>query len=830
MKHRFIYSILSFVLFSFLTLESYGQGNVGIGTNSPDTSAILDIQSTTQGFLLPRMDSIQRVSIANPAQGLMVYETTSKAIWLWDGTTWKRGSISELDDLSDAKTGYMNGNLFGGLNAGNQMQTNGDNNTAWGMEALFSTNTGDDNTAIGQQSLYSNQNGSWNTAVGTKALTNNTGSYNTAVGRESMKFNTTGIDNTAVGSQSLWRNEDGEFNTAIGDQAMLENENGDHNVAVGNNALSKNVEGNFNTAIGSQSLENNLNNFNTAVGYNSLQSNTTGVRNLAIGAFSLHSNISTSDNIAIGDSALYNNGLGLLFPEEGLENVAIGTNAMKNNTRGHGNTSLGAHTYLKDSLGNNNTVIGNKAMRNAIGSHNSTIGFSAMAHGIGEHNVAIGAFALSENTGYANCSIGSGSSASLKNGNENIVIGTAAFNECKLGSGNIVIGTSALDIDTFSDNNLVIGNSALRTNFSSTHNTVLGNYAGFQTQGSGNVFIGYEAGYYEIGSNKLYIDNSDTINPLIWGDFSEDSLTINGYLTSEEKFVAKSNMEVHDIAVFRNDLFVNNSNGLQYVKLDSNSISTKPVNLIDTAEDLWLQTPHSLLENYGNVRIPKYTLLGIGTTNSPSHSLTIEGIGENLFRLIGDGANGSECRLNFGDANFVYIDEPADDKMRVQADKIGLRREPLVNELELEGGASKTTAGSWLANSDRRIKTKIEEIDNSFALMKKLRPVTFEYTDEWKANHPSIENRPYYNFIAQEYGEVFPHSIQGSGEYLSDDKDEILQIDTYDAQIVTMQAVKDLIKENEELKKQIESLNTSMQNLRAELISLIKESAENTVK
>lgn len=362
------------------------------------------------------------------------------------------------------------------------------------------------------------------------------------------------------------------------------------------------------------------------------------------------------------------------------------------------------------------------------------------------------------------------------------------------------------------------------------YNTTLGSQAGFHTQGSGNVFLGNNAGYNEYGSNKLYIDNSDTINPLIWGDFETDSLTINGYLTSEEKFVAKSNMEVHDVAVFRDDLYVINSNDQQYVKIDSNSISTKPVNLIETAEDLWLQTPHSLLENYGNVRIPKYTRLGIGTSNSPSHSLTIEGLGEDLLRLIGGGTNGAEARINFGDANYVYINEPVDDKMRLQADKIGMRREPLTNELELEGDASKTTAGSWLANSDRRIKTNIEEIKNSFDLMKELRPVTFDYTDEWKEKHPLIEDRPYYNFIAQEYGATFPHALQGSGEYLPGDDKEVLQIDTYDAQIVTIQAVKDLIKENEDLKQEIESLKESMVDLRAELILLIKSSAKKDVE
>ena len=49
--------------------------------------------------------------------------------------------------------------------------------------------------------------------------------------------------------------------------------------------------------------------------------------------------------------------------------------------------------------------------------------------------------------------------------------------------------------------------------------------------GSGNVFLGYEAGYNETGSNTLYIANSDTSSPLIYGDFGTGEVTINGNLT-----------------------------------------------------------------------------------------------------------------------------------------------------------------------------------------------------------------------------------------------------------------------------------------------------------
>lgn len=45
--------------------------------------------------------------------------------------------------------------------------------------------------------------------------------------------------------------------------------------------------------------------------------------------------------------------------------------------------------------------------------------------------------------------------------------------------------------------------------------------------GSGNVFLGYNAGYNETGSDKLYIDNSNTSTPLIYGDFAANRVGIN---------------------------------------------------------------------------------------------------------------------------------------------------------------------------------------------------------------------------------------------------------------------------------------------------------------
>ena len=64
-------------------------GNVGIGTTSPSASALLDMNSTTKGFLMPRMTTAQRSAIASPALGLSVFDTDTKTIWAYDGTAWK---------------------------------------------------------------------------------------------------------------------------------------------------------------------------------------------------------------------------------------------------------------------------------------------------------------------------------------------------------------------------------------------------------------------------------------------------------------------------------------------------------------------------------------------------------------------------------------------------------------------------------------------------------------------------------------------------------------------------------------------------------------------
>jgi hypothetical protein len=63
---------------------------VAINTDgsSPDSSAMLDIQSDTAGLLIPRMTATQRDAIKSPAEGLMVFVTDDNTFYYYTGSAW----------------------------------------------------------------------------------------------------------------------------------------------------------------------------------------------------------------------------------------------------------------------------------------------------------------------------------------------------------------------------------------------------------------------------------------------------------------------------------------------------------------------------------------------------------------------------------------------------------------------------------------------------------------------------------------------------------------------------------------------------------------------
>jgi hypothetical protein len=73
LKSKLMKQFLIFLVAGFITATTFAQ--VGINTQFPDASAALDITSTTQGLLLPRMTAAQRTVITSPSQGLIIFCT-----------------------------------------------------------------------------------------------------------------------------------------------------------------------------------------------------------------------------------------------------------------------------------------------------------------------------------------------------------------------------------------------------------------------------------------------------------------------------------------------------------------------------------------------------------------------------------------------------------------------------------------------------------------------------------------------------------------------------------------------------------------------------------
>jgi len=138
-------------------------GNVGIGTAAPETSAILDVESTSKGFLPPRMTTQQRNAISTPVEGLTIYNTDKSSLEWFTGEGWftavknvETGTVTDVDGNTyvTVKIGsqwWMAENLKTTKYSNNTPIENPTGNTAW------------ENNTLGAYVWYSN-------AIGNKHL------------------------------------------------------------------------------------------------------------------------------------------------------------------------------------------------------------------------------------------------------------------------------------------------------------------------------------------------------------------------------------------------------------------------------------------------------------------------------------------------------------------------------------------------------------------------------------------------------------------------------------------------------------------------------------
>ena len=78
------------LLASLFSLTAQAQGVTIGAAGAPDASAALEVRSTAQGLLLPRLTLVQRQAIASPAAGLLVFQTDIRlGVYYFDGSIWR---------------------------------------------------------------------------------------------------------------------------------------------------------------------------------------------------------------------------------------------------------------------------------------------------------------------------------------------------------------------------------------------------------------------------------------------------------------------------------------------------------------------------------------------------------------------------------------------------------------------------------------------------------------------------------------------------------------------------------------------------------------------
>jgi len=88
-------SSILFVLVTIFSLRIPAQNSVGIGTTTPNSTAALDVNSSSKGLLIPRMSSAQRKAIATPAPGLLLFDSDKQSLYMYNGDQWIQFAISD---------------------------------------------------------------------------------------------------------------------------------------------------------------------------------------------------------------------------------------------------------------------------------------------------------------------------------------------------------------------------------------------------------------------------------------------------------------------------------------------------------------------------------------------------------------------------------------------------------------------------------------------------------------------------------------------------------------------------------------------------------------
>ncbi len=432
---------------------------------------------------------------------------------------------------------------------------------------------------------------------------------------------------------------------------------------------------------------------------------TTGSHNTALGYASLRNNISGTKNTAIGIEAGRN--------ATGDGNVFLGRQAGFNET---GSDLL----YIETSPSSTPLIWGdfaNDSIR--INGSFSTEFWSIQGTRLEPVNTGSSVF----------IGLNAGQSDDLTD-NYNTAIGSSTLTSNVDGIRNVSVGALSMEDNVSGNYNVAHGFYSLGDNVIGENNTALGAYSGRFSTGSGNLFLGYRSGQNETGDNLLYIENSNSTTPLIWGDFANDSLRVNGSFSTEYWTIQGTRLEPVNTG---NSVFIGEGAG-ENDDLSNNNvfIGTDAGKANITGSNNTAVGYHVLQSNttgFGNTAMGRSSLL----TNSTGKENTAYGFYSLRFNESGKyntalGFHALQYNTTENYNTAIGYSAFTLGTGYENSTAIGYNAEPDASNTIRLGNSSVTTIGGyapWSNVSDGRFKTNIKEDVSGLDFILKLRPVTY---------------------------------------------------------------------------------------------------------